>query len=192
VREPFGQVVACDPLLARALGIVGDDDNAVACDSHHLGKARGEITPMVECQDCHDRIERIVVKREMLGCGPNDRGATRRSLRDHHRRGLNGNDLAVARFIRACACSHVEDSPCISERPPDWLRESRVGLTDRPVTATNPVIGSLGGNPARLTALTLVAWNSDIGPAACRTRRACSRPGRTARSPCARPRLVCR
>ena len=33
----------------------------------------------------------------MFGCDLNDRGASWRSLGDHHRRGLNGNDLAPDR-----------------------------------------------------------------------------------------------
>ncbi len=98
----------------------------------------------VDGDERHRRVEAVVFEREVFGAGLDGRGGPRGTLLDHHLRGLDRGDLAVARLVGAGAGADVEDAAGVAEGRFDPRRDPRIGSPHLAVADPDPVVGGLG------------------------------------------------
>ena len=146
------EVVADDPLVAPRARIEHDQHDATPGDTHHLGKTRVDVSPVVERHDRHGRVEGVVLEgkilRDCLDCGSRSRSA----LPDHDPGRLDGDDLAVRRFVGAGAGSDVDDASRVAKSLPDRLRQPRIRAANGCVSAANAIVEIVRADAATLTA----------------------------------------
>ena len=124
------EVVARDPLLPHELFVESHDDDPITCDPNHLGQAGRDVAPVVERDDRHRRVERVVREGQLLGGCLDRRSGVGRPLLDHDRRRLDGDDLAIPRLVGARAGTDVHDAARVAEGSVDRLGQPRVGAAN--------------------------------------------------------------
>jgi hypothetical protein len=119
VDDVLADVVASDPKIGLERRVERDDDSPSSRHASHLAESRVDVVPVVECDDRHGGIERVVRERQTLG-GSEHRGCSPRgALSDHDGGRLDSYYLTVAGLVRARAGAHIDDGSCVAERVPD-------------------------------------------------------------------------
>ena len=122
-------------MIVPDLGIERDDHDAALRNTDHLREAGVDVAPMMEGEDRHRRIERVVGKRQILGAGPDGWGGVESPLGDHDLGRLDGGYLTVKELVRARAGPDIDDASRVAEGLPDRFRQPRVRLPDGSIGA---------------------------------------------------------
>ena len=135
------QVVAHEPVACDVRRVEREHHDAAARHAPQLGESRPPVAPVMHRQDRHRRVEGAVGERQRLGGALYGRRRAGGPLRDHHGRGLDRHDLAVARLVGADAGADVDDrarvAECVCHRPLD----ARVGAARACVGGADAVVG---------------------------------------------------
>ena len=150
----LGEVVGDDPALDDDLGVDGQQHDATAGDPPHLGQPGIEVLPVVDRQHAHRRIDALVAERQRLGDAFHGRARPRRPLGDHHRRGLDRDDVAVGRLVGPGAGADVDDAAGVAERGPDRRLDAWVGTAEVAVVDAHPVVGRIAHRPCSRRSVT--------------------------------------
>jgi len=134
------EVVAHEPEVHHRLEIALEDDGAAARHPLQLAQPGGAVGPVVVAEDRHRGVERAVGERQRLGGRLHGGRRADRALGEHHRRRLDGDDVAVARLIAAGARADVDDGASVAEGGMDRSRKSRVLPSDRGVSLPYAVV----------------------------------------------------
>lgn len=113
----FREVIVHQPHLPADAWIIGDDDDGAGSNPAKFTHSRLLfVVPMMEAENGHRGIHRLVPQRKTTRRRTNGRSAMPWPLESHDIAWLNGHHVAILRFIRSGACPHVDDRPGRPER----------------------------------------------------------------------------
>ncbi len=98
------------------------------------------IRPVMDSQYPERRVERPILKREILSYCPQGRRGVRWTLLDHPDGGLDCNDKTVCGLVRARSRTHVQNALTFFELPPERRCDSRIRSSASSVINANLVI----------------------------------------------------
>ena len=124
--QHLGGVVG-QPVAVEGLAVEGQHDDGAARDAAQLGQPPGQVGPLVHRDQRHRRVDGLVVQRQPLGDGVDGRRQVRGALRAHRGRGLDRDDMAVRRLVRAGARADVQDGAGVAERGVHPGGDARIG-----------------------------------------------------------------
>jgi len=139
VGKNLGEVVPNQPEPVR-IGIPGDKDDAVSCNTTAFLEAPPLVGPMMNRQDGEYDVESSGPKRQRLGYRANCRRGRRRALTKHYRGRLDSDSPASDGFVGAGSGTNVKDGAIAADQHVKSRGEPRIRLALRGIRAADRVI----------------------------------------------------